>query len=97
MRLAQTLANVVIVDGPAVKVANTAALAREIIGAVMIVQPGHTLVDAAETRIEQFERIGARMVGVMFNRIPPCILEALLSFRNWSPNLPRWQSCNKYR
>ena len=64
------LANTVIIDGPPLMVADATILAAEVDGVVLVLRPGHTPVDAAQAMLEQFERAGARMVGVVFNRIP---------------------------
>ncbi|GMQ79264.1 MAG: polysaccharide biosynthesis tyrosine autokinase [Anaerolineae bacterium] len=64
------LANMVIIDGPPLMVADATVLAAVVDGVVLVLRPGHTPVDAAQAMLEQFERAGARMVGVVFNRIP---------------------------
>lgn len=64
------LADIVIIDSPPLLVADAAVLAAKVDGTVLVIQPGHTRAEAAEAMLEQLYRAGARVLGVVLNRIP---------------------------
>jgi tyrosine-protein kinase len=60
----------IIVDSPPMVVADTLYLAAKVDGVLIVIRPGHVRRKAALNMVEQFERAGARVLGVVFNRIP---------------------------
>jgi len=63
-------ADVVIIDGPPLIVADALVLASKVDGVLVIVRPGHTRQSLAQGASEQLKRAGANVVGVVLNRIP---------------------------
>jgi capsular exopolysaccharide synthesis family protein len=66
----KSAAEVVVIDSPPSVVADAQVLASKVDGVVLIVHPGHTHADAALASAEQMKRAGARILGVILNRIP---------------------------
>jgi succinoglycan biosynthesis transport protein ExoP len=66
----QVAADVVIIDGPPFIVADAMVMASKVDGVLMVVRPGHTRRSLAQGASEQIKRAGAKMVGVVLNRIP---------------------------
>jgi non-specific protein-tyrosine kinase len=64
------LADIVIIDSPPFVVSDSSILATKIDGVLLVMQLGSTNVDDAKAMKEQFDRAGARMVGIVLNRIP---------------------------
>ena len=67
---AEAFADTVILDSPPFVVSDASLLASKVDGVVLVLQPGETTVDAAQAMFEQLQRAGARIVGVVLNRIP---------------------------
>jgi capsular exopolysaccharide synthesis family protein len=63
-------ADVVIIDGPPLFVADTMILASKVDGVLLVVRPGHTRQSLAKASMEHIKLVGARVVGVVLNRIP---------------------------
>lgn len=63
-------ADVVIIDGPPFIVADALVMASKVDAVLMVVRPGHTRRSLARGASEQLKRAGARMIGVVLNRIP---------------------------
>jgi capsular exopolysaccharide synthesis family protein len=63
-------ADVVIIDGPPFIVADAMILASRVDGVLMVVRPGHTRESLAKAAVEHIKVVGARVVGVVLNRIP---------------------------
>jgi len=63
-------ADVVIIDGPPFLVADAMVMASKVDGVLLVVRPGHTRRSLALGASEQIKLAGARMVGVVLNRIP---------------------------
>jgi succinoglycan biosynthesis transport protein ExoP len=63
-------ADVVIIDGPPFIVADAMVLAAKVDGVVLVVRPGHTRRSLALGAAEQIKRSGAKVIGVVLNRIP---------------------------
>jgi capsular exopolysaccharide synthesis family protein len=63
-------ADVVIIDSPPLLVADAPVLAAKVDGVLLVVEPGKTHADAAQAVVEQLDWADARVVGVVFNRIP---------------------------
>ena len=67
---AKKTADIVIVDAPPFLVADASILAARVDGVLLVIRPGKTPADAALSTLEQMKRSGARIVGVVMNRIP---------------------------
>lgn len=63
-------ASVVVIDSPPFVVSDAIVLAAKVDGVVLVIQPGRTHAEAARAMLEQLNRAGARVVGVVLNRIP---------------------------
>jgi polysaccharide biosynthesis transport protein len=62
--------DMIIIDTPPALVTDAQILATRADGVIYVLRPGKTRVIAAQTPLEEFERIGANMIGVVMNRIP---------------------------
>ena len=63
-------ADVVIIDGPPFIVADAMVMTSKVDGVLLVVRPGHTRRSLALGASEQIKRSGARVIGVVLNRIP---------------------------
>jgi polysaccharide biosynthesis transport protein len=63
-------ADVVIIDGPPFIVADATVLASKVDGVLLVVRPGHTRRSLARGAAEQIKLGGAKVIGVVLNRIP---------------------------
>lgn len=63
-------ADVVIIDGPPLIVADSLVMASKVDGVLLVVRPGHTRLSLAQAAAEQIKMTGARTIGVVLNRIP---------------------------
>lgn len=88
---AQRGSDLVILDSPPSLVADVQILAAKVDAVVMIVYPGHTQADAALATMEQLKRAGARVVGVVLNRIPRRRAEYYGGYRHYSPYYSQYQ------
>lgn len=66
----EELADVVIVDGPPMFVPDAMILASKVDGVLMVVRPGHTRQSLAKATMEHINMVGAKVMGVVLNRIP---------------------------
>src|SRR5215203_156091 len=64
------VADVVIIDGPPLFVPDAMILASKVDGVLMVVRPGHTRQSLAKASMEHIKLVGAKVVGVVLNRIP---------------------------
>jgi capsular exopolysaccharide synthesis family protein len=64
------IADYVIIDSPPFIIADAIALASKVDGVLLVVRPGHTPKPLAYSTMEQLKLVGARLVGVVLNRIP---------------------------
>jgi succinoglycan biosynthesis transport protein ExoP len=62
--------DVVVLDSPPSMVADAQVLASKVDGVILIIHPAHTHADAALASVDQMKRAGARILGVVLNRIP---------------------------
>jgi len=60
----------VIIDGPPMITADAMILASKVDGVLLVVRPGHTRQPLAQVATEQIKLVGAKVVGVVLNRIP---------------------------
>lgn len=63
------LADVVIIDSPPFVVSDAIILGSKVDGVLMLVQPERTPEPAAAAMVNQLRRVGANLVGMVFNRI----------------------------
>jgi capsular exopolysaccharide synthesis family protein len=63
-------ASVVIIDSPPFVVTDSTVLAAKVDGVLLVIQPGKTHAEAAKAMLTQLERAGARVIGVVLNRVP---------------------------
>ncbi|MCP4122000.1 MAG: polysaccharide biosynthesis tyrosine autokinase [Bacteroidetes bacterium] len=60
----------VIIDSPPSLVSDGAILSAKVDGVILVLQPGNTDTASAVATLEQLQRAGARVLGVVLNRIP---------------------------
>ncbi len=82
---ALTRADVIVIDSPPSLVADVQVLASKADGVLVVIQPGHTLTDEVQAMLEQLNRTGTRIVGVVFNRIPRNRFYYYGGYRHYSP------------
>jgi succinoglycan biosynthesis transport protein ExoP len=83
-RLAER-ADVVVIDSPPFVVSDAMMLAAKVDGVLMVIRPGHTRKKLALAMMEQLNRAGARILGVVLNRIPHRGAEYYGGFLYYSP------------
>lgn len=59
-----------IIDCPPFLVSDATELAAKVDGVVLVVQPGKTTVHTLTAALEQLDRVSAKVIGIVFNRIP---------------------------
>ena len=59
-----------ILDSPPFVVSDASVLASKVDGVILVVQPGKTHADSIRACLEQLSRVEARLLGIVFNRIP---------------------------
>ena len=91
LQQAQQAADVIILDGPPTLVADVPIMAAKVDGVVIVIYPGHTHSDAASATLEQLNRAGARVLGVVINRIPRERAEYYGGYRHYSPYYSGYQ------
>jgi capsular exopolysaccharide synthesis family protein len=62
--------DVVIIDGPPLFIPDTMILATKVDGILMVVRPSHTRRSMAKAAVENIKLVGARVFGIVLNRIP---------------------------
>jgi polysaccharide biosynthesis transport protein len=62
--------DVVIIDGPPLFIPDTMILATKVDGILMVVRPSHTRRSLAKAAMENIKLVGARVFGIVLNRIP---------------------------
>jgi succinoglycan biosynthesis transport protein ExoP len=66
----QEQADLLVLDSPPVlAVTDAVVLAPRVDGVVLVVKPGKTKLDACRQAIEQLQRVGAKILGVVFNDV----------------------------
>jgi Mrp family chromosome partitioning ATPase len=63
-------ADVVIIDGPPFLVADATTLAAKVDGVLVVVRSGYTHEPAVRSMLQQVDRVGSRVLGLVLNRIP---------------------------
>jgi polysaccharide biosynthesis transport protein len=66
----EEVADVIIVDGPPLFVPDAMILASQVDGVLLVVRPSHTRQSLAKASMEHIKLVGAKVVGVVLNRIP---------------------------
>jgi capsular exopolysaccharide synthesis family protein len=66
----EEVADVVIIDGPPLFVPDAMILASKVDGVLMVIRPGHTRQSLAKVSVEHIKSVGARVIGIVLNRIP---------------------------
>ncbi len=77
--------DIIVIDSPPSLVADVQVLASKADGVLVVIQPGHTPSDEVQAMLEQLNRAGARVVGVVFNRIPRNRFYYYGGYRHYSP------------
>ncbi len=62
--------DIIVMDTPPAIVTDAQVLASKADGVIYVLQPGKTRAVAAKMPLEEFDRVGANMIGVIMNRIP---------------------------
>ena len=62
-------ADVIIVDSPPISVSDALLLSSKVDGVLLVVRSGHTKKKDFQATVEQLNRTGARIIGVVINRI----------------------------
>jgi capsular exopolysaccharide synthesis family protein len=83
-RLAEK-ADVVVIDSPPFVVSDALMLAAKVDGVLVVIRPGHTRKKYVLAMMEQLNRAGARILGVVLNRIPHRGAEYYGGFLYYSP------------
>jgi Mrp family chromosome partitioning ATPase len=78
------MADFVIIDCPPMLIADALYLAAKVDGVVVVIRPGTVRKKAALDMLEQFERTGVRVLGVVLNRIPLTGLDSYGSYSYYS-------------
>ncbi len=66
----QRMADIVVIDSPALKVADAQILAHKVDAVLFVLQPGVNHIKTAQNSMKMFRRAGAHVVGVVMNRVP---------------------------
>ncbi len=61
--------DIVIIDSPPAVVTDPIVISSKVDGVLLIVHPGQTKLNSLKLAIDQFEHAGARVIGLVFNRI----------------------------
>jgi polysaccharide biosynthesis transport protein len=70
LRLLEEAADIVIIDGPPMSFPDSVSLSKKAEGVLMVVTYGFTRKNPALKILKQLEQIGARVVGIVFNKVP---------------------------
>jgi non-specific protein-tyrosine kinase len=63
-------ADVIIIDGPPFLVADATTLAAKVDGVLVVIRSGSTHEPAIRSMLQQLDRVGARVLGLVMNRVP---------------------------
>jgi len=81
----RSFTDMVIIDTPPSLVADAQVLAAKVDAVLIVIKPGVTSADAALSSMELYRRAGARVVGVVLNRIPRNRSYYYGSYKYYSP------------
>ncbi len=62
--------DIIVVDSPPMLVSDAQILSSRVDGMLFVIRPGKTHIDVAKSPLEELNRIDARVIGVVLNRIP---------------------------
>lgn len=80
----------VIVDAPPLIISDAFNLASKVDGVILILVPGETRVEQGRAIKEQLDRSGARLLGVVFNKIDPQTISSYGDYQYQSLYSPRY-------
>lgn len=80
------IADIVIIDGTPFVVSDAVILSKKVDGVLLVIRYGFTRKESAQAVIEQLDRVGARVLGVVFNRIPRVSENYYLGYRYYEYN-----------
>jgi capsular exopolysaccharide synthesis family protein len=63
------LVDVVIIDSPPTVVTDPVVISSKVDGVLLIIYPGQTKLNSLKLALDQLEHAGARLIGLVFNRI----------------------------
>jgi tyrosine-protein kinase len=66
----ESRADYVLVDSPPLIISDALSLASKVDGVLIVIQPGQSRRKAVHSMLEQFERAGARVLGIVLNKVP---------------------------
>jgi capsular exopolysaccharide synthesis family protein len=78
----EEVADYIIIDGPPFLITDAAILASKVDGVLLVIRPGQLREDQARAMLEQMQRSGTKIIGVVFNRI---LRGQTKSFRYYAP------------
>ena len=79
--------DMIVIDTPPAIVTDAQILASKTDGVIYVIRPGKTRSLVARTPLEEFERLGANVIGVVMNRIPHNRGYYYGGFEYYSPNV----------
>ncbi len=62
--------DLIFIDTPPAIVTDAQILSNKMDGVLFVIKPGKTRAITALTPLEEFQRVGAKMIGVIMNQIP---------------------------
>ncbi|NOY99955.1 MAG: polysaccharide biosynthesis tyrosine autokinase [Chloroflexi bacterium] len=77
-------AEMVIIDSPPSLVSDAVILSAKVDGVILVLQPGNTDIASAKASLELLQRAGARVLGVVLNRIPRNRADYYGGYRHYS-------------
>jgi non-specific protein-tyrosine kinase len=66
----RAMADVIIIDGPPFVVPDASVLADKVDGVLVVIRPRYSRRGAVTSMVDQVNRVGARVIGVVLNRMP---------------------------
>jgi succinoglycan biosynthesis transport protein ExoP len=81
----EEVVDTVIIDGSPMVVTDAQILASKTSAVILVLRPGQTRDEEARSINEQLKRAGARLIGVIFNRIPRRSSASYGNYRHLSP------------
>ncbi len=76
--------DIIIFDSPPILVSDATVLASRVDGVLMVLNPGRSKKDAARATVEQVQRVGTKVIGLVFNRIPKHRSDYYGGYRHYS-------------
>ena len=66
----QARADLIVIDGPPFLVADATTLAAKVDGVLVVIRSGYTHEPGVRSMLQQLDRVGARVLGIVMNRMP---------------------------